>query len=70
MRLGLTLGEKYRARMFEKVTRILELNREKVTGGWRKFNNEELHGFHSSPGISGAIKYRMKWAEHVAQTWK
>jgi hypothetical protein len=29
--------------------KIFEPEREEVTGGWRKFRNEEVHNFHSSP---------------------
>jgi hypothetical protein len=31
---------------------------DKVTGGWRKQNNEELHNLHSSPSIIRIIKSR------------
>jgi hypothetical protein len=31
--------------------RIFGLKRDKVTGGWRKMHNEELHNLYSSPGI-------------------
>jgi hypothetical protein len=35
--------------------KIFGPKREKVTGGWRKWHNEELHGLYSSPNIQ-AIK--------------
>jgi hypothetical protein len=33
------------------VKRIFEYKREKVTGGWRKLQNEGLHNLYSSPSI-------------------
>jgi hypothetical protein len=42
--------------------------RDKVTGGWRKLHNEELHGLYSSPSIVRVIKARrIRWAGHVAR---
>jgi hypothetical protein len=47
--------------------RIFGPKKDKVTGGWRKLHNEELHGLYSSPSIIMAIKARrMRWAGHVA----
>jgi hypothetical protein len=40
----LVLREKHRMRMFENwVLRIFGPNRDEVTGGWRKLQNEELY---------------------------
>jgi hypothetical protein len=39
--------------------RIFGPKRDRVTGGWRKLHNEELHNLYSSR--------RMRWAGHVAR---
>jgi hypothetical protein len=43
--------------------------RDEETGGWRKFNNEELHNLYSLPNIIMRIikLRRVSWAGHVAQ---
>jgi hypothetical protein len=47
------------------VRRIFELNRDEVTGGWRKLHNEDLY---SSPIIIRMIKSRrIEWIRHVAR---
>jgi hypothetical protein len=38
--------------------RIFGPKRDKVTGDWRKLQNEELHNLHSSPSIIRVIKLR------------
>jgi hypothetical protein len=48
--------------------RIFGLQRDEVTGEWRKLHNEELRDLYSSPSIITIIKSRrMIWAVHVAR---
>lgn len=48
-----TLREEHASRVFDNrvLRRIFQLKREKVTEGWRKFHNEEIHNLYSSPDI-------------------
>jgi len=67
---SLTLREVCRLRVFENrvLGRIFWPKRDKVTGEWRKLNNEELNDLHSSPNIVWVIKLRkMRWVGHVAR---
>jgi hypothetical protein len=41
-----------------RVLRIFEMKMDKVTGGWRKLHNEELHNLYSSPIIIRMFKSR------------
>jgi hypothetical protein len=43
--------------------RIFGPKREKVAGGWRMLQIEELHNLYASPNINSS---RMRWLEHVA----
>jgi hypothetical protein len=46
VKLGLSLREQHRLRVFEnKVLKICGPKRKEVSGGWRKLHNDELHMF-------------------------
>jgi hypothetical protein len=47
--------------------RVFGPKRDKVTGEWRQFYNEELNDLYCSPNIVQVMKSRrMRWAGHVA----
>jgi len=66
---SLALREERKLRVFENMglKRIFGPRRDKVTGEWRRLNNEELNDLYSSPNIVRAIKSRIRWVGHVAR---
>jgi hypothetical protein len=58
-KLGLTLREEHRLRVFENslLRRIFGPEREE-DGSWRKLQNDELHSLYSSSNIFRVIKSR------------
>ena len=56
----LTLRDERRLRVFENMMlrRIFGLNRDEVTGEWRKVHNGELNVLYCSPNIVRVIKSR------------
>jgi hypothetical protein len=66
---SLTLREEHRLRVFENrvLRRIFGLERDEVTGQWRKLHDGELHNLYSPPAIIRQINSRrMRWAQYVA----
>jgi hypothetical protein len=64
------LREESRLRGFENrvLRRVFGPKRDEVTGGWKKFYNEELSNLYSLPNIVRVVKSRrMRWAGHVAR---
>jgi hypothetical protein len=59
------LREEHRLRVFEnRVLRIFGPKRGE-DGSWKKLH-DELHSLYSSRNIVRVIKWRMRWAGHVA----
>jgi hypothetical protein len=49
--------------------KILLDGSEEIAGGWRKFQNEELHNFYLSPDMVSVIKsnHAVRWTRHVGR---
>jgi hypothetical protein len=50
--------------------RIFGPKREDVTGDWRTLHNRELNYRYSSINIGLVIKWRIRWAGHIARLGK
>jgi hypothetical protein len=68
---SLTFRGEHRLRVFGEwgLRKTFGSKREGVTGDWRKLHREELQDLCCSPNIM-VIKWRMKWAGHVAHMGK
>jgi hypothetical protein len=67
---SLTVREGHKLRVFENrvLRRIFGPKRDRVTGGWRKLHNKELHNLYSLPSMIRIIRSRrMRWAGHLAR---
>jgi hypothetical protein len=62
VKLGLTLREEHRLRVFEKrvLRKIFRPRKEEVAIGWRRLHNEGLHSLYASPKIIVFKSSRMR----------
>jgi hypothetical protein len=69
---SLTFSEEHSLRLFENrvLRKMFVPKRDRVTGEWRRLQNEELYNLYSSPNIVQVIKSRIRWAGHVARMGK
>ena len=58
VKLGLTLREEHRLRMFKNSAKrkIFDPKRDKVTGEWKRVHNKEIYDLYSSLNIKSVIK--------------
>jgi hypothetical protein len=66
----LDIKERAATKVFESrvLRRIFGTKRDKMIGGLRKCQNEELYNLYSSPNITGMFKLRrMRWTGYVAR---
>ena len=66
---SLTLREEGKQRVFENMglRRIFGPRSDEVTWEWRRLHNEELNDLYCLPNIVRVIKWRRRWAGHVAR---
>ena len=69
MKLGFTLREEHKLRVFENrvLREIFGPKRDEVTGEWKILHNEKPYDLHPSPNVIRAIKsIRIRLPGHVA----
>jgi hypothetical protein len=67
---SLTVRKGYGTRVSENRAskKIFRQKRDKVAGGWRKVNNEEIHSLYSSLDVIRTLKpWKMRWTERSAR---
>ena len=53
----------------KRMMKILWCKAKEVSGDWRQFHNEELHGLYSSPNtVSVIVRRTVRWTGHVARS--
>jgi len=58
VKLGLTLSEEHRLRMFKNMAlrKTFDPKRDKVTGEWKRVHNKEIYDLYSSLNVKWVIK--------------
>jgi hypothetical protein len=65
---SLTLSEERRLMVFENRVQRRIFGLKRMTDGWRKLHNVELHNFYFSPSVIRMIKLRrMRWAGYMTR---